>query len=165
VTAPRPHRRRWDHLPHSTAAQKFNRAVAIKVTGAVGSMACAYIFCLVALIGLPTAWQQSFGTGFHPLPIVQWIAQTFLQLVLLSIILVGQNVSGEASDARSARTLADADAIKELVTVSADRLDCRTDGGLAEVLAAVGEARQDYARTIQAITGATGGGGRGHDQR
>ena len=157
MTAPRPRRHRWDHLPHSTAAQKFNRAVAIKVTGAVGSMTCAYIFCVIALAGLPTAWQQSFSAGFHPLPIVQWIAQTFLQLVLLSIILVGQNVAGEASDERSARTLADADAIKELVTVSADRLDCSTEGGLAEVLAAVGEARKDFALTIQAITGATGG--------
>ena len=157
MTASRPHRHRWDHLPHSTAAQKFNRAVAVKVTGAVGSMTCAYIFCVIALIGLPTAIQQTLAGGLHPLPLFQWVAQTFLQLVLLSIILVGQNVAGEASDERSARTLADADAIKELVTVSADRLDCSTEGGLAEVLAAVGEAREDFARTIQAITGMMGG--------
>ncbi len=32
---------------------------------------------------------------------VQWIAQTFLQLVLLSVIMVGQNVLQQASDKRA----------------------------------------------------------------
>ena len=161
MTAPRPHRRRWDHLPHSTSVQRFNRAVAIKVTAGVGSMWCAYAFCVVALIGLPTAWQQSFprGGGFQPLPLVQWIAQTFLQLVLLAVILVGQNVAGEASDARAVRTLADADEIKELVTVSADRLDCDTMGGLGDVMAAVAAVRGDLAQVVAAVNGRLGGPG------
>ncbi len=146
MTAPAPHHRRhrWDFLPHATSVQRFNRAVAIKVTAGVGSMYCAYAFCVVALIGLPTAVQQSFphGGGFQPLPLVQWVAQTFLQLVLLAVILVGQNVTGEASDARAVKTLEDTEAI---ITQ------------LAEVLAAVGEARKDFARTIQAVSGKMGG--------
>ena len=90
--------------------------------------------------------------------IVQWVASFFLQLVLLSIIMVGQDVQAGASDARAAKTFEDAEEIKALVTTVADRLDCGTPDGLAEVLAAIGEARQDYARTIAVITGATGGG-------
>ena len=143
--APRPHRRRWDHLPHATSMQRFNQAVAIKVTGAVGSMYCAYIFAAIALISLPSAVSSG-----NVIVIVSWVAQTFLQLVLLSVIIVGQNASGEASDARAVKTLADAEAIL-------DRLDTRTQHGLAEVMAEIGEARKDFALTIQAVTGKMGG--------
>ena len=42
-----------------------------------------------------------------------WIAQTFLQLVLLPIIIVGQNVQAAAADARSQATYDDASAVLE----------------------------------------------------
>ena len=42
---------------------------------------------------------------------MQWIAQTFLQLVLLSIIIVGQNVQASASDERAENTFQDAEAV------------------------------------------------------
>jgi len=51
-------------------------------------MWCAYIFAAIALVSLPAALR----TG-DVVIIVAWIAQTFLQLVLLSIIMVGQSVS------------------------------------------------------------------------
>jgi hypothetical protein len=41
---------------------------------------------------------------------VSWISQTFLQLVLLSVIIVGQNVLA-AADKRSEATYNDADAV------------------------------------------------------
>jgi lipoate synthase len=44
---------------------------------------------------------------------VAWIAQTFLQLVLLPIIIVGQNVQAAAADARSQATYDDAVAVLE----------------------------------------------------
>jgi hypothetical protein len=75
---------------------RFNRAVALKITTAVGSMWMAYIFALLTLISLPTAI-----LSHDPLIIVGWIAQTFLQLVLLPIIIVGQNVQSAHADARS----------------------------------------------------------------
>jgi hypothetical protein len=59
--------------------------------------------------------------------IVAWVAQTFIQLVLLSIIMVGQNVQSIASDARFERTYEDA------VTIL-DRLDVQTEGGLKAIL-------------------------------
>jgi hypothetical protein len=61
-------------------------------------MWCAYIFAGIALFGLPSAISHGVGG------IVQWIAQTFLQLVLLSIIIVGQNVQAAASDERAENT-------------------------------------------------------------
>ena len=51
-------------------------------------MWCAYIFAAIALISLPAA----IKTG-DPIVIIAWVAQTFLQLVLLSIIMVGQDAS------------------------------------------------------------------------
>ena len=151
VPAVRAHRRRWDHLPHATSVQRFNRAVAIKVTGAVGSMTCAYLFCVIALIGLPAAWQQTFTGGIHPLPLVQWTAQTLLQLVLLSIILVGQNVAGEASDARATETLDD-------TRVIIDRLDTRTQHGLGEVMVELGHLRDDLGQFVRTVNKGLGGG-------
>ena len=59
-------------------------------------MWCAYVFALLALISLPSA----IASG-NSIIIIGWIAQTFLQLVLLPIIIVGQNVQAAASDARA----------------------------------------------------------------
>ncbi len=75
---------------------RFNTRVAVLVTKTVGSMWCAYAFALLALISLPAAINSH-----DPIIIVAWIAQTFLQLVLLPIIIVGQNVQAAASDARA----------------------------------------------------------------
>ena len=75
---------------------RINTRLALGITKRVGSMWCAYLFALLALISLPAA------IGSHdPIIIVAWIAQTFLQLVLLPIIIVGQNVQAAASDARA----------------------------------------------------------------
>ena len=70
---------------------EFNRRVAEKITSFVSTMWCAYIFAALALISLPAA----IKTG-DVVVIVAWIAQTFLQLVLLSIIMVGQQVSSQS---------------------------------------------------------------------
>ncbi len=75
---------------------RINTRVAVKITRAVGSMWCAYLFAVLALISFPAAIRSH-----DPIIIVSWIAQTFLQLVLLPIIIVGQNVQAAASDARA----------------------------------------------------------------
>jgi hypothetical protein len=74
----------------------FNTRVAVRITKSIGSMWCAYVFALIALVSLPAALQSG-----SPIIIVGWIAQTFLQLVLLPIIIVGQNVQAASSDARA----------------------------------------------------------------
>ena len=89
------------HHVHKTvhgesAIGRFNTWVAVKVTKSVGSMWCAYVFALIALISLPSALQSG-----NSIIIIGWIAQTFLQLVLLPIIIVGQKVQAATSDARA----------------------------------------------------------------
>lgn len=70
-----------------SAITKINNAIAEKITRGVSTMWCAYAFAIVALISLPSAIASR-----NVLTIVSWVAQTFLQLVLLSIIMVGQNL-------------------------------------------------------------------------
>ena len=91
-----------------TRLGKLNAAIGLKVTVIVGTMWCAYLFTLLALISAPSA----FGTG-NSLIIIAWIAQTFLQLVLLPIIIVGQNIQAAAADQRSQATYEDAVAVLE----------------------------------------------------
>lgn len=79
-----------------SALGRINNYIAVKITQIVGSMWCAYIFVLLTLISLPAAIESH-----NTIVIVSWIAQTFLQLVLLPIIIVGQNVQAAASDARA----------------------------------------------------------------
>jgi len=93
-----------DLLPRGTAINRFNTKVAIIITTAVGSMWCAYAFALFDLLSLPEAIRGGVST------IVSWVAQTFLQLVLLSIIMVGQNVQAAAADKRAEATFHDASA-------------------------------------------------------
>jgi hypothetical protein len=103
----------------------FNAKVALVITRSVGTMACAYVFGAITLISLPSA----INSG-QVIVIVAWIAQTFLQLVLLSIIMVGQSVQSRASDARAEKEFADTEMIL-------DRLDVHTAGGIKEVLDAI----------------------------
>ena len=95
----------------STAAQVsgFNGKLAVAITNSVGTMWCAYAFTILALISLPDAIRAGRG------PLVAWVAQTFLQLVLLSIIMVGQKVAAAASDKQAFQTYKDAEA---LLTIS-----------------------------------------------
>ncbi len=82
------------HGDHSIG--RFNTWLAVKITRSVGSMWCAYLFAAIALVSLPAAIRSH-----DSVIIVSWIAQTFFQLVLLPIIIVGQNVLAAASDARA----------------------------------------------------------------
>lgn len=94
-----------DQHPTGSAVERFNTRAAVAITKVVGSMWCAYAFAAFDLISLPSAIRS--GTA----AIVSWIAQTFLQLVLLSVIMVGQNVQAAAADARSEATYKDAEAV------------------------------------------------------
>lgn len=94
-----------DMHPRIGPLTRFNAFLAVKITGAVGTMWCAYAFAGLAFISLPAAIRGGTPT------LIAWIAQTFLQLVLLSIIIVGQKVAGEASDKRALDTYNDAEAV------------------------------------------------------
>jgi ABC-type nickel/cobalt efflux system permease component RcnA len=82
----------------------FNGRVALILTTTVGTMWCAYAFAVLAFVALPQALQGGL------LPIIQWVSQTFIQLVMLSVIMVGQNILSRASDKRADMTYQDAEA-------------------------------------------------------
>lgn len=89
--------------------REFNKQVALFVTEKVGTMSCAYLFALIALISLPEALSSE-----DPLEIVSWVAETFLQLVLLSIIIVGQNIQSEIAEEQAQTDRETLVAIKKL---------------------------------------------------
>ncbi|MGI8491412.1 MAG: hypothetical protein ACR2NJ_01460, partial [Acidimicrobiales bacterium] len=93
-------------LDHPNPVVRFNARVGLGITLVVGTMWCAYLFTIIALVSAPSA----FSSG-NTLIIIAWIAQTFLQLVLLPIIIVGQNIQAKASDKRAADTYKDAEAV------------------------------------------------------
>ena len=118
----------------------FNAKLAVLITSGVGTMACAYVFCVIALISLPEILIQANVLQPSSVPhflnnqglilIVAWVAQTFIQLVLLSIIMVGQRVQSAASDTRAEKQFADTEQI-------VDALNLKTEGGLKTVLEAI----------------------------
>ena len=111
---PHPHiAARKDTGPVKTADQhntgtpyaRFNTRIAVWITVGVGSMTCAWAFAALAVAGLPAALQPgNIGLLF-------WISSDFLQLTLLSVILVGQNIQGRAADKRAEQTYNDAEAV------------------------------------------------------
>jgi hypothetical protein len=110
---------KFEHVPHPRIAARkesgppkttdehvgFNGKVALVLTTIVGTMWCAYAFAVLALFALPSAI-----SSHDPMVMIQWISQTFIQLVMLSVIMVGQNILGKASDKRAEMTYNDADA-------------------------------------------------------
>lgn len=96
-----------DQHSDGNALTRFNARLALAITKAVGTMWCAYGFALFDMISLPAAIHQGIAA------VATWVAQAFLQLVLLSIIMVGQNVQGAAADKRAEATFLDAEAVLE----------------------------------------------------
>ncbi len=95
-----------DQLPKDTAWQRVNAKIGLKITVLVGTMLCGYIFAIIAFISLPSAIKS------HNLTIiVAWISSNFLQLILLPVIIVGQNIQAKAADKRAEDTYKDADAV------------------------------------------------------
>jgi hypothetical protein len=131
----------FDHQPHPRIATRttagppkstdervgFNGRVALVLTTTVGTMWCAYVFAILALIALPDA----LGGGL--LPLVQWVSQTFIQLVMLSVIMVGQNILSRAADKRADMTYRDAEAILQEAQQVQAHLDAQ-DSALNELL-------------------------------
>ncbi len=81
----------------SGAIGRFNTWLAVVVTKSVGTMWAAYVFTVISLIG---AVALVTNNPFLIL-LIALISQTFLQLVLLPIIIVGQNVISASQDARA----------------------------------------------------------------
>ena len=101
-----------DHMPTDHLYGRINKKLAIWITAGVGSMTCAWLFAALAVAGLPTALQPG-NIGF-----LFWFSSDLLQLTLLSVIIVGQNIQGQAADARVAKILEDVNLMKEHLDIS-----------------------------------------------
>jgi hypothetical protein len=119
-----------DQLPRTSKIDRFNTFVALKITAAVGTMWCAYAFGLLALVSLPSAIRGGVA------PTITWAAQTFLQLVLLSIIIVGQNIQSGAADERAEATYQDADAVLHTALEIQQHMHAQ-DADITKILAAI----------------------------
>jgi hypothetical protein len=103
-------------VKHDNWMVRFNAKFGLKITVIVGTMWCAYLFTLLALFALPDAIKQ--GTYF----VVVWLSSSFLQLVLLPIIIVGQNIQAKANDTRADSTYKDAEAVLKEASMIQDHL-------------------------------------------
>jgi hypothetical protein len=135
----------FEHIPHPWIRQRkqegpiridaervgFGARVGERITAIVGTMVTALGFTILALISLPAAIRSG-----DVIVIVAWIAQTFLQLVLLPIIIVGQNIQAAAADARSQATYEDAAAVLEEAKSIQKHLEAQ-DAVLMKLVAAV----------------------------
>lgn len=92
-------------LNHGNVFVRLNARFGLKITLIVGTMWAAYLFTLLALFALPSAVHQ--GTYY----IIVWLSSSFLQLVLLPIIIVGQNIQAATADKRAEDTYKDAEAV------------------------------------------------------
>jgi len=112
----------------------FNNRLGLAITNRVGTMWAAYAFFALTLVSLPGAIMSG-----NTITIVSWVAQTFLQLVLLPIIIVGQNIQAKASDERAIATYNDADAILHDAREIQTHLDTQDEaiGDLLEKVAAL----------------------------
>lgn len=94
----------------------FNDRVALWAVRTVGTMGCAYVFALLALCALPSAIHDSFAQGsFDAMPLVTWLSQSFLQLVLLSVIMAGQTLQAKRGDEQHAEIRAHHQGVREMI--------------------------------------------------
>jgi len=138
VPHPRISARQHERPPKVVEQHKlgFNGRLAKAITNGVGTMMCAYLFAVIAIVALPQAFHDTTAGGkFHPLPIVTWVSQAFLQLVLLSILMVGQQVIGQAADERAIQTYNDAEAVLHEAQQIQAHLAAQ-DGALEKLIAA-----------------------------
>ena len=106
-------------LDHPSFVTRLNAKLGLKVTTIVGTMWAAYLFAMIALVALPSAI-----SSHNLVTVVFWLSSSFLQLVLLPIIIVGQNIQAKAADARAEATYNDAAAILEqAITIQAHLLE------------------------------------------
>jgi hypothetical protein len=115
----------FEHIPHPhIAARKeqgpvkmaaqasggINGRIALRLTALVGTMQAAYLFAGLALVALPSVLGYTWFPS-RTLLIVAWISQTFIQLVMLAVLQLGQNLQAKGSDARAEQTYLDAEAV------------------------------------------------------
>lgn len=95
----------------------------------MSNMWAAYIFLIISMISLPAAI-----ASHDPFIIVSWISQSFLQLVLLPVILIGGSLLSQSSEARAEQDhLAVMEIVKDIHEMMIEETDEGTE--LKDILA------------------------------
>lgn len=117
-----------DYHAIGTRYARFNKRVATSITKNVGTMTCFWLFTCLAMMSLPAtlvlvgwvpktvSWLPDFVLGLGWIYLVQWIAQSYFQLVLLPALMVGQSIQNSAADARAAKQFEDTEVLRSDVT-------------------------------------------------
>jgi hypothetical protein len=116
-------------LDHPNPIIRFNARFGLLITLIVGTMWCAYVFAAVAFV----SFSANLGSVQN---LILWISSSFLQLVLLPIIIVGQNIQAKASDKRAEDTYNDAEAVLHEITDVQAHLEAQ-DQKILDILARV----------------------------
>ena len=75
--------------------RRVNALLAERITASVGTMWTAYVFAVIGIMGIAGALTNNVGLVL----IIGAVSGYFLQLVLLPVIMVGQNLQGAGTDA------------------------------------------------------------------
>ena len=121
-----------------TGPKTLNQKVGLAITKGVGTMWAAYVFFALTLVSLPAVIMSG-----NLVLIVGWIAQTFLQLVLLPIIIVGQNIQAAAAEKRAVMTYEDAAAVLDEAVKIQKHLD-HQDQSLAHLVSRLEEIEKKF---------------------
>ena len=88
-----------------------NERLALAITGLVGTMPAFYLFTLLAFCSLPATLNLVgvLPRGVLPhwllsaslITLIAWLSSNFIQLVLLPLLMVGQNLQGRHSELRA----------------------------------------------------------------
>jgi uncharacterized membrane protein len=110
VRHPRAHARRSQDPGHADGVARFNERLAAWITARIGSMWTVYICTAVTVIWMVLGSRAVLGFDPYPYPFLLFLGNV-AQLLLIFIILLGQQVLGRTADRRSMHTYEDAEAI------------------------------------------------------
>jgi uncharacterized membrane protein len=111
VRHPRVHLRHHRHPAHHTAGQTgINDRLAAWITAKIGSMWTVYACSAITVIWMVLGAKAVLGFDPYPYPFLLFLGNV-VQLLLIFIILLGQQVLGRTADRRATETYEDAEAI------------------------------------------------------
>ena len=110
IRHPRAHARRSQDPAHAGEEAGFNERLAAWITAKIGSMWTVYACSAVTVIWMVLGARQVLGFDPYPYPFLLFLGNV-AQLLLIFIILLGQQVLGRSADRRSVHTYEDAEAI------------------------------------------------------
>jgi uncharacterized membrane protein len=111
IRHPHVHTRRERHPSRLADAQTgFNGELAAWITTRIGSMWTVYVCLLITAIWMVLGAKQVLGFDPYPYPFLLFLGNV-VQLLLIFIILLGQQVLGRTADMRAAHTYEDTEAI------------------------------------------------------